>query len=116
VYKSSLGQGFFFLGFGPYFGYGVNGNVQNESSSVTIDREIEFKNNIESGDNLLVPYYKTFDAGGNVFLGFESAGGIFLQVETQFGMLNINPEDKRILTDKSSKRNKGFGMSLGYRF
>jgi hypothetical protein len=49
-------------------------------------------------------------------VGFETVGGLFLQLETQFGMLNINPEDKRILTDKSSKKNTGFGLSLGYRF
>jgi hypothetical protein len=47
------------------------------------------------------------------------AGGIFLQLNGQLGMLKINPEDKRIITvysDKLSVKNTGFGLSLGYRF
>jgi hypothetical protein len=43
-------------------------------------------------------------------------GGIFLQLDTQLGMLKINPEDKRISSDKSSVKNTGFGLSIGYRF
>ena len=116
VYKASLGQGFFMLGFGPYISYGIGGNVKTEGGSITLDRDIKFKSIVELTDPLTVPYYKALDAGANIFVGFETAGGLFLQLETQFGMLNINPEDKRILTDKSSKKNTGFGLSLGYRF
>ena len=116
MYKANLGKGFFMLGFGPYVAYGISGNVKNEGSSVTIDRDIEFKDVVEITDPLLVPYYKAFDMGANAFVGFETEGGLFLQLETQFGLVNINPEDKRILSDKSSKKNTGFGLSLGYRF
>jgi hypothetical protein len=31
-----------------------------------------------------------------------------------FGMLKINPENKWISDDKSSIKNTGFGLSLGY--
>ena len=31
-------------------------------------------------------------------------------------MLKINPENKWISDDKSSIKNTGFGLSLGYRF
>jgi hypothetical protein len=116
MYKADLGKGFFMLGFGPYVAYGINGNVKNESGSVTIDRDIEFKDVVAITDPLTVPYYKAFVMGANAFVGFETAGGLFLQLETQFGLVNINPEDKRILSDKSSKKNTGFGLSLGYRF
>ena len=51
---------------------------------------------MEAGDPLTVPYFKAFDAGGNIFAGYEMASGIFFQLNTQFGMLKINPEDKRI--------------------
>lgn len=116
VYKASLGNGFFMLGFGPYLAYAIGGNVKTEGGSVSVEQDIEFKSVVETGDPLTVPYYKAFDAGANIFVGYQMAGGLFLQLDTQFGMLNINPEDKRILTDKSTKKNTGFGLSLGYRF
>jgi hypothetical protein len=116
VYKASLGKGFFMLGFGPYVSYGISGNVKTVSGSVTLDRDVKFKSVVETGDNILVPYYKAFDAGANIFVGYEMASGLFLQLDTEFGMLNINPEYKILATDKSSTKNTGFGLSLGYRF
>jgi hypothetical protein len=113
VYRALVGNGKFMLGFGPYIGYAIGGKVKPESGSAT---EIEFKNVVEIGDPTSVTYFKAFDAGGNIFAGYELAGGIFLQLDTQFGMLKINPEDKRIADDKSSLKNTGFGLSIGYRF
>jgi hypothetical protein len=116
VYKASLGKGFFMLGFGPYVSYGISGNVKTEGGSLTLNRDIEFKSVVEAGDNILVPYYKAFDAGANIFVGYEMASGLFLQLDTELGLLNINPEYKILTTDKSSTKNTGFGLSLGYRF
>jgi len=84
VYKGLLGNGFVMVGFGPYVGYAIT---------------------TKGGD------FKSFDAGGNIFAGYEMAGGIFLQLNTQFGMLNIKDT-----SDKSSFKNTGFGLSIGYRF
>lgn len=61
-------------------------------------------------------YFKAFDAGANVFAGYEMANRIFFQLNTQLGLLKINPEDKRITNDETSIKNTGFGISLGYRF
>lgn len=116
VYKAIVGKGFVMLGFGPYLGYGISGNVKTVSGSLTLDQKIKFKSVVESGDNLLVPYYKAFDAGANIFAGYEMASGLFMQLDTQFGMLNINPEYKGFPDDKSSVKNTGFGLSVGYRF
>ena len=76
----------------------------------------QFQNVVELTDSPLAPYYKGLDAGGNVFAGYETAGGLFFQLNTQFGMLKINPENKWISDDKSSVKNIGFGLSAGYRF
>jgi hypothetical protein len=95
VYKGALGNGFVMIGFGPYIAYGISGKQKTTAGSVTIERGTD---------------YDAFDAGGNVFAGFEMASGIFLQLDTQFGMININPDDKPII------KNTGFGLSLGYRF
>jgi hypothetical protein len=119
VYKGLLGKGYIMVGFGPYIGYGIGGKASIESGSTTIESDIEFKSVVETGDPVLVAYVKPFDAGGNIFAGYEMAGGIFFQLNTQFGMLKINPEDNRALvvySDKLSVKNTGFGLSLGYRF
>jgi hypothetical protein len=116
VYKSLVGSGYFMLGFGPYVGYAVMGKAKFEGGGVSVENDIVFQNVVESGDPLLDTYYKAFDAGGNIFAGYEMAGGLFLQLNTQIGMIKINPEDKRFPNDKSAVRNTGFGLSLGYRF
>jgi hypothetical protein len=116
VYKGALGNGFVLVGFGPYLGYGIGGKVKIEGGAVTVENDVEFKSVVEEGDDVLVPYYKAFDAGANIFAGYQMESGLFFQVDTQFGMLKINPEDKRINDDKTSVKNTGFGLSLGYRF
>jgi len=115
VYKALLGKGYFMLGFGPYVGYGFSGKVITEGGSSTVDQKIEFQNVVETGDDLTVPYYKAFDVGGNIFAGYEMASGLFFQFNTQLGMIKINPEYKILPDDKSSVKNTGFGLSLGYR-
>lgn len=116
VYKGQLGAGYILVGFGPYIGYGIGGKSIIEGGSVKVESDIEFKNVVEAGDPLTVVYIKRFDAGGNIFAGYEMANGIFAQFNAQLGMLKINPEDKRFPDDKSSVKNTGFGLSVGYRF
>lgn len=101
VYKASLGNGFFMLGFGPYLAYGISGKQVFEGNDLTFERGVD---------------YNALDAGANIFAGFETAGGLFLQLDTQFGMLNINPEDENSSADQATAKNTGFGLSLGYRF
>jgi hypothetical protein len=115
VYKALLGKGYFMLGFGPYVGYGFSGKVITEGGSSSVDQKIEFQNVVEVGDDPTVPYYKAFDVGGNIFAGYELASGLFFQFNTQLGMVKINPEYKILPDDKSSVKNTGFGLSLGYR-
>jgi len=112
VYKGLLGTGYIILGLGPYFGYGIMGNVKSDDATT----DIEFTNTVEITDPLTVPYFKAFDAGGNLFFGYELANGISAQMNVQLGMVKINPEYKILSEDKSSIKNTGFGLSLGYRF
>ncbi len=101
VYKGALGNGFVMLGFGPYVAYGISGKQIFEGNSLTFERGVD---------------YNAFDAGANIFFGYEMASGIFLQLDTQFGMLNVNPEDGNSSGNNSTAKNTGFGLSLGYRF
>lgn len=92
VYKGALGSGFVLVGFGPYAGYSIG------SKGMTVYGEL-----------------KAFDAGANIFAGYEMSGGLFFQLNAQYGMLKINP-DTDISADKTAVKNTGFGLSLGYRF
>lgn len=116
LYKSLLGNGYIMVGFGPYISYGIMGKAKHEGGGQSLESDIEFQNVVEVGDPLLTSYFKPFDAGGNIIVGYEMAGGLFLHLNTQFGMLNIYPEDKRFPDGKTEIRNTGFGVSLGYQF
>ncbi len=95
VYKGALGNGFVMLGFGPYVAYGISGKEVVQGNSLSYERGVD---------------YNAFDAGANIFFGYEMASGIFLQLDTQFGMLDIDPNEN------NTAKNTGFGLSLGYRF
>jgi hypothetical protein len=119
VYKALLGNGKIMIGFGPYIGYAIGGKATLDAGSASIKTDIQFQNVVDAGDPVLVAYFKAFDAGGNIFAGYELASGIFLQLNAQYGMLKINPEDRRdlgVFSDKLSVKNTGFGLSIGYRF
>jgi len=113
VYKGLLGKGYVMVGFGPYMGYAIRGKVIFENDT---KQDIEFANVVEASVPDSDVYFKAFDAGANVFAGYEMANRIFFQLNTQLGLLKINPEDKRITDDEISIKNTGFGISLGYRF
>lgn len=112
VYKGLLGNGYVMIGIGPYVGYAIIG----KSIVDNVKSDVEFTKVVEVGDPVDVCYYKAFDAGANLFAGYELGNGIFFQLNTQLGLIKINPEDKRITDDETSVKNTGFGLSLGYRF
>lgn len=116
VYKGLLGNGYVMVGFGPYIGYAIGGKVVTEGGSASYETDIVFKNEVELGDPLLVHYFKALDAGGNIFAGYEMANGIFIQLNTQWGMLNIKSEDRLLSDSKAAIRNTSYSISLGYRF
>jgi len=116
VYRTRLGNGKIMIGFGPYVGYGIGGKITTVGGDVTLETKVVFQNVVELSDPVLTTYYKSLDAGGNIFAGYEMASGLFLQVNTQFGILKINPENKWFSNDKASLNNTGFGLSLGFRF
>ncbi|MDY0102716.1 MAG: porin family protein [Lentimicrobium sp.] len=116
VYKGELSNGYVLLGFGPYVAYGIGGKATIEGGAVTLESDIEFKKEVETGDPLTTSYFKPLDAGANIFFGYELASGIFAQLDAQLGLININPDDKRLPDNKLAIKNTGFGLSLGYRF
>ncbi len=117
LYRPLVGEGHILLGFGPYIAYGIGGKEISDIGAPSIEREVKFENSVSDiTDWIKNAYYRPFDAGANIFFGYELPNGIFLQLEAQLGMLKINPEYSWISDDKRSYKNTGFGLSLGYRF
>ena len=83
LYREQLGSGKFLLGFGPYLGYAVSGKEKNNLM------DIEFKNTVELGESITTVFFKSFDAGANIYAGYETALGIFFQLNTQLGLLKL---------------------------
>lgn len=110
LYRGQLGQNFVLLGFGPYLGYAISGKtIVND-----VKEKIRFANSVGSGTT--GTYFRAFDAGANIFAGYELTNGIFITLNAQLGLLNINPDYTSLANDKSTLKNTGFGLSVGYRF
>ena len=112
LYRPVLGTGRLILGFGPYVAFGIGGNVDNGNDKT----DIEFAKEISAAEALSgTPYLKRFDAGANIFFGYEFSSRFFTQVNAQLGLVNIQPEITGF-DDESTMKNTGFGLSVGYRF
>ena len=110
VYKPSFGPGNILLGFGPYVGLGVNGNVKTGDTK----RDVNFTNSYSVSEAADLQF-KKFDAGANFMAGYEFRNKLSASIKAQLGLVNINPETD-IPNDETRYRNTGFGLSLGYRF
>src|SRR4030095_26237 len=102
LYKPELGEGHLLLGFGPYAAYALGGKIKGGGTDI----DIEFGNEI--GET------KPFDAGANLLAGYEFSNNLSFQLNAGLGLINMyNRQDG---DSKSSVKNTGFGVSLGYRF
>jgi len=102
IYKPELGEGRMVLGFGPYAAYAIGGTIKAGS----VESDIEF------GDQPAET--KRFDAGANLLAGYEFSNKLSFQLNAGLGLLKIN--NRPDSDTKSSVKNTGFGVSLGYRF
>lgn len=118
LYKPQLGSGKLILGFGPYLAYGVAGKIKPEEGD---DVDINFKNKLSEEEILEMMdgtkvYLKGFDAGADIFFGYEFAFKLSVQLNAQLGLLNFWPGYDNDEDDESVMKNTGFGVSFGYRF
>lgn len=116
LYKPLLGKGHLLLGFGPYVAIGVSGNVTYTGSNTSRSADIKFQNEVKITDPNNVVYLKPMDAGANLLFGYEFSNKVSFQLNTQLGMLKINPKYASMPNDQTAAKNTGFGFSLGYRF
>lgn len=116
LYKPVLGTGHLLLGFGPYVAMGVGGKVKYEGSGASTTEDVKFKKNVAATDPQNVAYFRPLDAGASLLAGYEFSNKLSFQLNAQLGMLKINPSYQSMSNDKSSAKNTGFGVSVGYRF
>jgi hypothetical protein len=113
LFKPMLGTGHMLLGVGPYVGFGIAGNVEDENENET---KIKFENEVTLIQAATDPYFRRLDAGANLLVGYEMSSKLSIQLNAQLGMAKINPEITDLNDNKWALRNTGFGLSLGYRF
>lgn len=116
LYKPLLGNGHLLLGFGPYVAMGIGGKATYEGGGSTQTENIKFQKTVKVSDPDNVVYINPMDAGANFLAGYEFGNRVSFQLNTQLGLLKINPEYEREPNDKTSAKNTGFGFSLGFRF
>lgn len=110
LYKPMLGTGRLILGVGPYLAYAVGGKIKSDQG----DADIKFKSSVTQAEYTSAFYLKRFDAGADLFFGYEFTSKFSAQFNAQLGLVDINPKVSGV--SPSSTKNTGFGISLGYRF
>ncbi len=114
LYMPQIGDGHILFGFGPYVAYGIFGNEKIKTGKETDNLAVKFRNDAK-GEPTTYSYYRGLDAGADIFFGYELFSGFFFKADAQMGLLKINP-DIGDFNDKTSKKNIGFGFSVGFRF
>jgi hypothetical protein len=116
LYRPALGNGHFFLGFGPYVAYGFGGKAKFTIEQTSTEEQIVFANEYQSLNPYDWKYFRHFDYGANLFFGYELNNGLSIQLNTQMGLAEINAENTTLPGNKSEFRNTGYGIALGYNF
>jgi len=116
LFKPMLGNGHMLLGVGPYVGYGVGGKAKFEAAGLSNEQDINFQKDVAIDEAASGTYFRPWDVGANLLVGYQFGGGLFFQLNAQLGLTKINPNYTFITNDKTSLQNTGFGFSLGYGF
>ncbi len=119
LFRPEFGNGHILLGFGPYVALGITGKQVLEYDNYSYEQKIKFSNRISWDEywDMDHAYYRPFDAGANIFAGYELEMGLFFHLNAQLGLLKINPEiEDEEVADEAAYKNTGFGISVGYNF
>jgi hypothetical protein len=118
LFRPVFGNGHILLGFGPYMALGITGKQVYDYNNFSYERKVKFKNVVDANDlgEIDIAYYRPFDAGGNIFAGYELDMGLFFTLNAQMGLLKVNPELAGAENDETVFHNTGFGLSVGYNF
>jgi hypothetical protein len=113
VYKPSLGSGHMILGAGVFAGKGTGREAGVDEGMF----DVRFKDDVSSAELEQTPFYfRPWDAGANLLLGYQFKSNIFTQLNGQIGMKRINPTVDGQWDGKMKHRTAGVAFSIGYRF
>lgn len=118
LFRPELGSGHVLVGFGPYVAFGIGGKQTVDYSGLpAMEQKVKFKSEIsyEERYDLENTYFKRFDAGADIFAGYELSMGLWLRLNAQLGLLDMMPA----LQDgdpQANLKNTGFSLSVGYNF
>ncbi len=117
LFKPQFGKGHILIGFGPYVAYGITGTQTIEVGDFSYEQKISFRNEIalEEYWDMENAYYRGFDAGADIFAGYEMNMGLYFQLNAQLGLMNMIT-DVTEWDSESTLKNMGFGISVGYNF
>ena len=116
LYKPVLGNGHFFLGFGPYVAYGLGGKAKFTIEGTSTEEKIVFANDYQSLNPYDWKHFRHLDYGANLFFGYELKNGLSIQLNTQLGLAKINADNTTLTNNKSEFRNTSYGLAIGYNF
>jgi hypothetical protein len=118
LFRPELGNGHILVGFGPYVAFGIGGKQMVDYASLpTMEQKVKFKGEITGDErwDLENTYFKRFDAGADIFFGYEMSMGLWFRLNAQLGLLNMIP-DVADYDGEANLKNTGFGLSVGYNF
>lgn len=121
MYKPKLGIGNLVIGTGPYIAYGTGGNWKSDTDillgdiSMKGEGKVAFRNDGAVRNDSEYNFGRPIDYGFNAILGYEFQERLSLQLTRMFGIANLVPHLNGYQPE-GSLRNKGFGISLGYKF
>ena len=117
LFRPELGNGHVLVGFGPYVAYGITGSQKTSVGSFSYEPKIKFKNEIDVSDYWTTDYayFRGFDAGADIFAGYEFGFGLYAQLNAQLGLLNM-VTSVQDFDGESNLKNTGFSVSICYNF
>lgn len=118
LFRPAFGDGHILVGFGPYVAFGLGGNQTVDYEAIpALEQKIKFKNQITTEEyrDLDYTYLRRFDAGADIFFGYELDMGLWFRLNAQLGLLNMMPDIEE-RDNESNLKNTGFEVSVGYNF
>lgn len=118
LFKPELGNGKVLVGFGPYVAFGIGGNQKVDYGSLpTLEQKVMFRSEITGEErwDMENTYFKRFDAGADIFAGYELSMGLWIRLNAQLGLLDMMP-DVEDYDGEPNLKNTGFSVSVGYNF
>lgn len=123
LFKPEAGGGHFIIGIGANVAYGIGGTWKSDvtgGSQYDDDGKVKFKNSWNPADPNPDDdkYIRPLDISASLILGYQLKNNLFVQLNGQYGLINISPEVQGAPSGfvQGNAKNLSFGLSLGYRF